>query len=218
MIKAGVILSGCGVYDGTEVHESVLMLHALNALGVQVCCLAPSGSIMQLKDHFTTMPILGEQRTMIAESARIARGQIQLLEDMDFSALDCMLFPGGMGVVTNLCDFSDQGANCTVHTAVANAVHTMHSAGKPLGFSCIAGVLAAKLIPGVTVTIGHDAKIAALIAEMGAVHQEADATEYVVDATHQVVSTPAYMVTEDIVCMAQGMNDMVAQVVKLVSE
>ena len=72
--KVAVILSGCGVYDGSEIYESVITLLRLDQRGAKVQCFAPNIEQMHVINHLTgeEMP---EKRNVLVESARLARGE-----------------------------------------------------------------------------------------------------------------------------------------------
>jgi enhancing lycopene biosynthesis protein 2 len=221
MAKVGVVLSGCGVYDGTEIHESVAAVLALDRAGAEIVYMAPDVPQMHVIDHLAGQPAEGERRNVLTESARIARGEIMNVAEVKAAELDALIFPGGFGAAKNLCDFAVKGTGCKVNTDVSRLVLEMHKAGKPLGFICIAPTLAAKIfgeagIKGVKLTIGNDKETAEAIKSMGAEHVNCDVRNCVVDTKHKVVSTPAYMLADRISELADGIEKLVKEVIKLV--
>ena len=144
--KVGVVLSGCGVYDGAEIHESVLTLLALDRAGAEAVCLAPDVAQRHVVNHLTGQPAEGETRNVLVEAARIARGKVRSLAGFDAGTLDALVLPGGFGAAKNLCDFAFRGADCEVHPEVARVVRAVHAAGKPVGAVCIAPVILARLL------------------------------------------------------------------------
>lgn len=191
-VTFGVVLSGCGNRDGAEIHESTLSLWAIHALGHEYRCFAPDVPQLHVLNYLTGGE-MAERRNVLLESARIARGAIADLREFRAAGIDVLLFPGGVGAAKNLCDFAVAGAECTVQQDVARVIREMHALGKPIGALCIAPVLLARVLPGVTVTIGNDPGVAEKITRMGACHQAAALEEVVVDRNHRVVSTPCYM-------------------------
>ncbi len=193
MSKVGVILSGCGVFDGAEVQEASALLIALAQNGIEYRCMAPDCDL-EVIDHVTMKPT-GQKRNVLVESARIARGEIDNLKDVKGTDYDAFFLPGGFGAAKNLCTFASQGADCTVNPEVQRVLEEANNAGKPIGFMCIAPALAAKVFgsKGVQVTIGHDAGTIQAIEQTGATHVERDAESIVVDEKLNIVSTPAYM-------------------------
>ncbi|NTU53510.1 MAG: isoprenoid biosynthesis glyoxalase ElbB, partial [Chlorobiaceae bacterium] len=195
MKKIGVILSGCGVYDGAEIHEVVLTLLALDLAGAEAICFAPDIEQYHVINHRTGQEMEHETRNVLTESARICRGAISDLREIDASLLDGLIIPGGFGAAKNLCNYAIRGTECQVNEEVARTVRIFHETGKPIGFLCIAPVIAAKLLgaEGIEVTIGNDPQTAADIEAMGARHREAAVDEIVVSPGTRIVSTPAYM-------------------------
>ncbi|MBN1829640.1 MAG: isoprenoid biosynthesis glyoxalase ElbB [Deltaproteobacteria bacterium] len=215
-MKAGVVLSGCGVYDGAEIHEATLTLYFLDRAGVKVLAMAPDVPQMHVIDHITGTPT-GEKRSVLAESARIARGNIRNIETVKVSEIDALIIPGGFGAAKNLCTFAVSGADCTVQPGVERLIKAMHGAKKPLGFICIAPVIAAKVL-GATVTIGNDAGTAQAIEAMGGKHIAAAVDAIVVDHANKVVSTPAYMLGPTISAVALGIEKLVAEIIAMAKQ
>ena len=211
--RIAVVLSGCGFQDGSEIQEAVCCLLAIDRAGAKAVCFAPATAQAQVMNHISGNAVKGEERSMLVESARIARGAISDLKLLRTEDVDGVIFPGGFGAALNLCDFAHRGAECEVHPGVLRVVRDMHAAGKPMGFICIAPVIAARVLGhhGVSLTIGTDPATAQNIEKMGAKHIPRGAREVCIDATHKVVSTPAYM-------LAQGPADVEGGVTALVKE
>ncbi|MCP1521176.1 enhancing lycopene biosynthesis protein 2 [Pseudomonas migulae] len=216
--KIAVILSGCGVYDGAEIHESVITLLRLDQRGAQVQCFAPNIAQLHVINHLTSeeMP---ESRNVLVESARIARGNIKDIRDADVEEFDALIVPGGFGAAKNLSNFAIEGAGCTVQPDVLALTEAFAEAGKPVGLICISPALAAKIYgPGVTCTIGNDADTAAAMNKMGATHKDCAVTDIVEDKARKLVSTPAYMLAQSISEAASGINKLVDRVLELTHE
>jgi enhancing lycopene biosynthesis protein 2 len=219
MLTVGIVLSGCGVYDGSEIHEAVCTMLALSQAGVEYQCLAPNTPQAHVVDHVKGKPAPGETRNVLVESARIARGKIKPLNEVRGSDYDAFFFPGGFGAAKNLCTFAVEGPNCGVQPDVARVVREAYAAKKPLCFICIAPVIGAKVLgktTGVKLTIGDDAETAGAIRTMGATHIVCPVTEAAVDTTHKIVSTPAYMKAGNISEVFQGVNRAVTETLKLI--
>ncbi|WP_306587584.1 isoprenoid biosynthesis glyoxalase ElbB [Hafnia paralvei] len=215
MKRVGVVLSGCGVFDGAEIHESVLTLLALDRAGAQVHFFAPDKPQMYVINHLTGEES-SESRNVLVESARIARGNIQPLSQADAGELDALIVPGGFGAAKNLSSFATQGAECSVDAELQRLVQQMHQAGKPLGFICIAPALLPKLLGVHTrLTIGNDPDTAEAIDAMGGEHVVCPVDDIVVDLDQKVVTTPAYMLANSIGEAAQGIEKLVARVLEL---
>ncbi len=201
MPKVAVILSGCGVFDGSEIHETCAALLALDKAHAEVVICAPGGPQMHVIDHLAGKPVESETRDILVESARLARGEITPLEEMDPTTVDAVLLPGGFGAAKNLCTFATAGAECLVNPVVADFLHKVHDQGKAIGAMCIAPVILAKVFGSELapkITIGNDPATAALIQKMGAVHVDCPVTETVIDEANLMVTTPAYMLASSI--------------------
>ncbi|MDR6606081.1 isoprenoid biosynthesis glyoxalase ElbB [Pseudomonas synxantha] len=216
--KVAVILSGCGVYDGAELHESVITLLRLDQRGAQVQCFAPNIAQLHVINHLTgeEMP---ESRNVLVESARIARGNIKDIRDANIDDFDALIVPGGFGSAKNLSNFAIEGAGCTVQPDVLALTEAFAEAGKPVGLMCISPALAAKIYgPGVTCTIGNDTDTAAAMNKMGATHTDCAVGDIVEDKARKLVSTPAYMLAQSISEAASGINKLVDRVLELTHE
>jgi enhancing lycopene biosynthesis protein 2 len=215
--KVGVVLSGCGVYDGAEIHESVLTLLALDRAGAEAVCLAPDVAQRHVVNHLTGQPAEGETRNVLVEAARIARGQVTDLAGFDAGTLDALVLPGGFGAAKNLCDFAFRGAGCEVHPEVARVVGAVHSAGKPVGAICIAPVILARLLGNEKprLTIGSDPGTAAAIGKMGGEHVPCGGGGAVVDEERRLVTSPAYMLDSPISEVSAGIETLVAELLRM---
>lgn len=216
--KVAVILSGCGVYDGAEIHESVITLLRLDQRGAQVQCFAPDIAQLHVINHLTGQE-MPESRNVLVESARIARGQVKDVREARVEDFDALIVPGGFGSAKNLSNFATQGAGCTVQADVLALAEAFAEAGKPVGLICISPAIAAKIYgPGVVCTIGNDSDTAAAITAMGAEHEECAVSEIVEDKARKLVSTPAYMLAQSIGEAAAGINKLVDRVLELTHE
>lgn len=213
--KVAVILSGCGVYDGAEIHESVLTLLRLSQCGAQVQCFAPDMAQHHVINHLTGEE-MAESRNVLVESARIARGNIQPASELKAADYDALIIPGGFGAAKNLSDFAFKGADCSVQPDVLAAAQDFAAAGKPVGLICIAPAMAARIYgEGVQCTIGTDAGTAAALGQMGAAHVNCAVENVVVDAERKLVTTPAYMLAQSIAEAELGISSLVEAVLEL---
>lgn len=216
--KVAVILSGCGVYDGAEIHESVITLLRLDQRGAQVQCFAPNIAQMHVIDHLTGEE-MSESRNVLVESARIARGEVKDIREAKVEDFDALIVPGGFGAAKNLSNFAVEGANCTVHPDVLALAEAFADACKPVGLICISPALAAKIYgPGVVCTIGTDAGTSAAVVKMGGTHEECDVHDIVEDTQRKLVTTPAYMLAKSISEAAGGIYKLVDRVLELTHE
>jgi enhancing lycopene biosynthesis protein 2 len=214
--RVGVLLSGCGFLDGAEIHEATCTLLSLDRRKAGLVAMAPNVPQMHVVDHLAKQPAAGQGRGVLAESARIVRGQITDLARVRAADLDALILPGGFGVAKNLCSFAVEGRQMKVLPAVEALIRAMRAAGKPMGFICIAPVVAARVLgDGVRLTIGDDAETAGAIESWGARHVACKVTEIVLDERLKVVSTPAYMLGPWIADVAEGIDKLVAKVLEL---
>ena len=211
MKKIGVVLSGCGVYDGAEIHEAVLTLLAIARSGAQAICFAPDKQQAHL-----TGEAMAETRNVLIEAARITRGEIRPLAQAVSSDLDALIVPGGFGAAKNLSNFASQGSECRVDSDLAALAIAMHQSGKPLGFMCIAPAMLPKIFGfPLRLTIGTDIDTAEVLEDMGAEHVPCPVDDIVVDEDNKIVTTPAYMLAQDIAQAATGIEKLVSRVLVL---
>lgn len=209
--RAAIVLSGCGVYDGTEIHEAVIALLCLLKGGAEVSFFAPDMGQSDCVNHLDGSDS-GAPRSVLAESARIARGKIEPLSRFNPEHFDMLVFPGGFGAAKNLSTFVYDGAGCSVEPSVERAISGMRSLGRKIAFLCISPVIAAKAIGGgVKLTIGTDPKTAAAIEAAGAKHVECPASSFVEDESKNVYSTPAYMLAGDAAEVEKGVSAMISR-------
>jgi enhancing lycopene biosynthesis protein 2 len=218
MKRIAVCLSGCGVFDGSEIHEAVCTLLALDQAGAQAVCCAPDIAQASVVNHLKKQPS-GETRNVMIEAARIARGDIVDVKKIKAADVDGLIFPGGLGAAKNLSNFADRGANCTVNADVERLVGDMLAAGKPIGAICIAPAMLARIVGRrdlhPKMTIGTDRGTAAAINAMGVQHVDCLTTEMICDEKHKIVTTPAYMLATGPAQVYEGVRKLVAEVLRL---
>lgn len=215
MKKIAVVLSGSGVYDGSEIHEATLAMLAIARNGASYQCFAPDVDQAHVINHLTG-EVMQESRNVLVESARIARGKIKPLSEYNVVEYDAILFPGGFGAAKNLCTFAFDGVDCKIHPDVEDAVKNTVEAGKPVGALCISPVLIAKILGKVNVTIGEEEGTVKAIEQMGGSHKKTTHGEIVVDEKYKVVTTPCYMLDATIVQIADGAENVVRKILEMV--
>ncbi len=212
--KAAIVLSGNGVFDGSEIHEAVITLLNLQKRGVQCAFFAPDIEQAHTINHLNG-EVKTQNRNVLEESARIARGNITDLSQFNADNFDMILFVGGFGAAKNLSTFAFDGTKCKVNADVERAINNMIERGKKLGFLCIAPVIAARVISkGVKVTIGNDPATAQAINAMGATHIDCPANSFVKDQNFNTYSTPAYMLAENAAQVDEGVSAMIAEMTR----
>ncbi|MCK9218664.1 MAG: isoprenoid biosynthesis glyoxalase ElbB [Bacteroidales bacterium] len=213
MKRFAVVLAGCGIFDGAEIHESVLTLLAIDKAGAGYHCFAPDIPQYHVIDHLKKKPA-GEQRNVLVESARVARGDISPLRTFRSSDYDALIFPGGFGTVKNLCSWAYEGDNCKVNSEVEKAIKTMFEAKKPIGAMCIAPVIIARLFKGVKLTTGQDPASSSFIEKMGNISIRTNHGEVIIDQEKKLFTTPCYMLDSSISQIATGTENIVREMLK----
>ena len=220
MKKIGVVLSGCGVYAGAEIHASVITRLAIDRAGAQAVCMAPNVDQMHVVNHLTGEESAGEKRNVLVEAARIARGEIKDISTVKADDIDALVFPGGFGAAKNLSSFAVKGENCDVHPEVVRLVKEFAAKQKPQAVLCIAPAMMAKIYEDApkkpVLTIGNDKETSGKIEIMGSRHQDCAANDFVLDAENKIVSTPAYMLGQNISEVAEGIEKTINELIKLI--
>jgi enhancing lycopene biosynthesis protein 2 len=212
--KIAVILSGCGHQDGAEIHEATLTLWAIHKHGAEYQCFAPNIMQHHVLNHMTGQE-MDEQRNVLIEAARIARGKIQDLAEFNADTVDGLVMPGGVGAAKNLCTYAFDGPDCAVNPDVERAVRAVHQAGKPIGALCIAPVLLARILGNVTLTVGQDKKTEEHVIQLGAAHQPTIQGEIAVDRENKIVTTPCYMLESGVDQIAEGADKLIQALLEL---
>lgn len=193
MKKIALILAGCGNKDGAEITESVSLLIALSQCKAEVTAFAPNVEFSAI--DFIHQKSMDQSRNALTEAARIMRGKIFDLRNLEVNKFDAVVFAGGYGVIKNLCNWAEKGARCEVLPEVEKTVLGFYEASKPIGAVCIAPALIARVLgkKHITVTIGQDAETAKEIEKTGAIHEICPVDDFITDREHKIVTTPAYM-------------------------
>lgn len=219
--KVAVVLSGCGVYDGAEIHESVLTLLALERAGCAVTVFAPDVPQLHVVDHQRGEVVPGETRNVRTESARIVRGPVEDVADANVDDFVAVVLPGGFGAAKNLSTFAVDGDACTVEAGTARLLGAALDRGKPIAVACIAPAVLATVLrergESAELTIGDDADTAAALERMGVVHANCAVDRAVTDPARPIVSTPAYMLAGSIGEAAASIDAMVERLMELLA-
>jgi enhancing lycopene biosynthesis protein 2 len=214
MKKFAIILSGCGVYDGSEIHESTMVMLAIKKLDFDFELFAPNKEQYHVVNHLTGV-VTNEKRNVLVESARIARGNVKDLKLLQAKDFDILILPGGFGAAKNLSTYAIDGDKMIVDNEVESIILDFHKSKKPIGAMCIAPVIIAKVITGSLVTIGQDSKTAKVISTFGANHKNSNKTEVVVDYNNKIVTTPCYMLESNIAEIYDGAYNLVSALIEL---
>ncbi|MBN2320521.1 MAG: isoprenoid biosynthesis glyoxalase ElbB [Acidobacteria bacterium] len=215
--KIGVLLAGCGVKDGSEIHEATLSLYFLSKHDAEIVCMAPNKTQADVVNHVSE-EAMGETRNVMIEAARIARGDIRDVGTVTGDEIDGIIIPGGFGAAKNLCTFASEGADCSADEDVSNLLQALYAARKPIGALCIAPTLLAQIFGkslSVELTIGSDPETASALEKMGAKHTNAKVDEIVVDGKNRIVTTPCYMLAQSIKEVGDGVEKLVVEILKM---
>jgi enhancing lycopene biosynthesis protein 2 len=215
--RVGVILSGCGRRDGSDVAEAVLALLVIERAGAVAVCAAPDAEQPAIVDHLTGA-VAGPPRQARVEAARLIGAPILPLSALDAAAIDALVIPGGEGASTLLSSYANQHELCQVDPEIARLLRALLAAHKPMGFLGLSALLAARVlgpVAGVRVTLGPrgttPSKHAAI---MGADVRPATADDVIADQKARVFTTPGFLVEgASLAAVARSMDKLVRAVV-----
>ena len=226
-MKIGVIFSGSGVFDGTEIQEGVFTLLSIKKVGAEALCFAPNIDQHHVINHITGEE-MKERRNVLVESARIARGAIQDLADFDASQLDALVLPGGFGAAKNLTSWAFSGPDGDINAQVKEAVLSMVKAKKPVAGLCMGPTVIAKALEksGIFPSLTVGTTTAPSPYEIGAISQGMEKTgakavmktvdEIEIDTKNKIVTAPCYMMEADILQVRNNVQKAIDALVKLI--
>ncbi len=219
MPKFAIILSGCGRSDGSEIHETVTAMLAIAEDGCEYDCYAPNIDQSAVINGITSEK-MEEKRNVMIESARLARGEIKDINELNLGEYDCILFPGGLGAVTNWCNYAKAGMACEVESSISRVMEEAHKEKKVIGAMCIAPVVVARVLGkyGITVTIGNDRSVAKSVESVGAHQKNTEVEKACIDEENRIVTTPAYMLAKNIVEVSKGAKSLVRAMIELANK
>ncbi|PKL80209.1 MAG: isoprenoid biosynthesis protein ElbB [Ignavibacteriae bacterium HGW-Ignavibacteriae-4] len=209
-MKIGVLLSGCGVYDGSEIHESVFTLLAIEENGAEAICFAPDKDQAHVINHIDGSVEQGEKRNVLKESARIARGNIKSINKTSIDDFDALVIPGGFGAAKNLNRWAFEGPDGDIDPAVKHLIIDMISAKKPIAALCMGPTVIAKALQGsgigTKLTVGtnkekspYDIKeISDGMESLGVMSVMKTIDEICYDEENKIVTAPCYMMQASI--------------------
>lgn len=215
MTRFAIVLAGCGQHDGSETHEVILTLLSMDQAGIAWDAFAPDVKQPCVINHITESVNSAEERSVLQESARLVRGKIKPITMANVAEYDAIIFPGGLGAVTTLCDWFEKKSAFNFNPDVKNFIDEAVKLDKPMGFICIAPMMITKIYPGAKFTIGNDPSISAQIKAMGCLPINCPADDVVVDKDHKIVSTPANMVANSISDVYGGIQKLVQTLVRM---
>lgn len=208
--KVAIILSGAGVFDGSELHETVLTMLALERNSISYTTFAPDIPQAHVVNHANGEAETSDIRNVLVESNRLSRGTTQPLSELSYRDFDALVLVGGFGAAKNLSDFAFEGSDYTVEPAISEVINSFHSEQRWILAMCIAPVLLAKSIENVTLTVGSDVSTINALSNAGAHHHNCTATEHCVDEINRIITTPAYMLAINLLELEEGINSAIA--------
>ena len=214
-----VVLSGCGRADGSEIHEAVFALLCIENMGCTYQCFAPNINQSAVINHLNNQP-MNETRNVLIEAARIARGNILDLNEFKTDNFDAILFPGGLGAITNWCDFAAKGVDCTINSSIRSVIRKCYDKKLVIGAMCIAPAMVALALADKKIhfTLGAGGATAQKLEQLGVVHEEVGVTDVCIDRQNRVCTTPAYMLATNMLDVCQGAQNLVGAMCQLIHD
>ena len=226
-MKAAVILSGSGVYDGSEIHEAVFTLLALDVEDVEYQCFAPDKNQLHVVNHLDGSE-MQETRNVLIESARIARGNVLPLDQFETDGYDLIVVPGGFGAAKNLNQWAIKGADGDIDENVKSALIAMKNEGKVICGLCMGPTVIAQALKGqgdsIKITVGSTiapspydiAGINEGLSSIGAQPQNSSIEEVTIDKVNKIVTAPCYMMDASIKEVRSNITKAIKEAVSLV--
>lgn len=226
-MKIGVLLSGCGVYDGAEVQEAVLTLLAIEEIGAEAVCIGVNEPQFHVINHISGEE-MGETRNMMVEASRISRGNITEISQISPADLDALVIPGGFGSAKNFTSWAFHGPQSEINPKVKLLIVNMINVGKPIVALCVSPVVVAKALEGSSikadVTIGTDQEDSPYdikefsdgIEQTGALTEMKSIREIQVDTTNKIITAPCYMMDANILDVRKNIRSAIEALNELV--
>ncbi|MGR5282000.1 isoprenoid biosynthesis glyoxalase ElbB [Photobacterium damselae] len=214
MKKIAVLLSGCGVYDGTEINEAVLTLLSLEQYNITYDVFAQNKNQTQVINHLNG-DLMDETRNILIESSRIVRGNIKDLETLDANEYSGIIVVGGFGVAKNYSNFALSN-NLLIEPIIQSKLSSF--IGKPSLYMCISPVIASTIYNNAEITVGNDLDVAKVINMNGCIHRTCDQFNCIVDKKQKLITTPAFMLAQNIYQASKGINKAILALIKLTND
>lgn len=204
MMKIGVLLSGCGVYDGAEIQEAVLTLLAIDEIGAQAICISIDEDQHHVVNHLTGEE-QNQKRNMMQEAARIARGSVKEISEISPADIDALVIPGGFGSAKNFTNWAFNGPASEINPKVKLLLVNLINVGKPIAALCVSPVVVAKALQDSNIhahmTIGTNSEATpydipgfnAGLETIGSTTEMRGIKEIVVDKENKIITAPCYM-------------------------
>jgi len=219
MKNFGVLLSGCGLYDGSDIWEAVLIHLFLEEKGYNSQFISLNLSSREVVNHHTQESV-SEKRNIFLESARIGLDQTKNIEEVDGEKIEGLVIAGGYGVLQNFLETGPQGRILNAQSEVKRFIREIFRRKKPIGGCGLASLLIASSLQDITntpltLTLGNDAKLSDQLEKLGAIHIIAKLDEAIIDKEHNIVTTPGNLGKHRIKEVASGIQNMILGVLEL---
>lgn len=227
MKKIGVLLSGCGVYDGAEIHESVFTMLAIQEAGAEYICISVNKPQHHVVNHLTGEE-MKESRNMMIEAARIARGNVKDITEVDPADIDALVIPGGFGSAKNFTSWAFEGPEGMVLPEVKLLVVNMINIGKPVCALCVSPVVVSKALEDsdihATMTLGTTEESSPYdiqrfsdgIKQTGVEPVFKTVKEVQVDTVNRIVSAPCYMMDANMIEVRNNIKSAIEETINLI--
>ena len=208
-MKIGVLLSGCGVYDGAEIQEVVLTLLAIEEIGATVVPISIDKNQHHVVNHRTGEE-MSESRNMLIESARITRGVVEDINNISPADIDALIIPGGFGSAKDFTDWAFKGPDGVILPEVKLLLVNLINIGKPIAALCVSPVVLSKAFEDsgikLNMTIGSSeekspydiSSFEAGMQQCGVQTVANGIKEITVDKENKIISAPCYMMDANI--------------------
>ncbi len=223
-MKIGVLLSGCGVYDGAEIQEAVLTLLEIERIGAEAVCIGIDDYQHHVVNHLTG-EVQNQQRNMLEEAARIARGNIVDISKVVPADIDALVIPGGFGSAKNFSDWAFKGPEGTLRPDVKLLLVNLYNVGKPIVALCVSPILLALALPetSLQLTLGHTADPSPYqiqdfndgISALGATAANIKLGEVLVDTQNRIITAPCYMMEASILQIQENIQSALKALIQL---
>jgi len=226
-MKIGVLLSGCGVYDGAEIQEAVLTMLAIEEKGAEVVCISVDQAQYHVINHLTG-EVMNEQRNMLVEAARIARGKIHEISTISPADIDALVIPGGFGSAKNFTKWAFSGPEGEIDSKIKLLIVNMVNVGKPIAALCVSPIVVAKALEGSTIeaqmTIGSTTEASPYdinefstgLRTTGVKVDMKNITEINVDTNNKIITAPCYMMEASLLDVSQNINLAISALINLI--
>jgi len=215
--KVAVLLSGSGVYDGSEIHETVLSLLALAEAGMEYHCFAPNIDQHHVINHLNGEE-MNESRNVLIESARMARGAVEDIAKLKTQDFDALMMPGGFGAAKNWTKWAFEGPDGEIDPEVKQTINAFVDASKPIVALCMSPTVISKALEGrklnEKLTVGTTQEsspyditaISVGMESLGAQPEHKSVVEISIDAENKIITSPCYMMDASILEIKEGIS------------